>query len=98
VVDISPYNPQEIHDFIWTFGQSAMPWGTEWAIFIILLFAWAYTAVRAGFEKSLPVGFAMFLMGTVAQYFLIGPGYPLVVLALTTLAMLLIYLLFLRKL
>ena len=98
MANINPYDLNTIQGIFTTFGQNVMPWGIEWAIPIILLIAWAYTAIRGGFEKSLPVGFALFLMGTVAQYYLVGVGEPLGFLTLMTLGFTLIWIRFLAKL
>jgi len=95
---VNPFNVTQIDTLFLTLGQSEMPWGIEWSIFIVVIFAWAYISLRGGFEKSLLSGFFLFIIGFLLQYFLIGYGTPLAIMAILSVFIIVIYLVYVQKL
>ena len=94
----NPFDMAQIKEGFETLGQSAMPWGTHYAIFVIILFGWMYIAIKAGFEKSLLNGFFMLMVGLVLQWFIFGVDSAFKLMAVIAVFDILIYLMFVRKL
>jgi len=94
----NPFNMTQIDTLFLTVGQSEMPWGIEWSIFIMLILAWAYISLRGGFEKSLLSGFFLFIIGFLLQLFLFGYGTPLAIMAVLSVFIIVVYLVYVKKL
>ena len=80
----NPYDVNGLHSAITSFGMSTAPWGTAWAIPVLVFFALVYVAARGDPQKAVHSGIFLFIMGAVAQYFIIGtdPIEPLATLLL----------------
>ena len=94
----NPFDGSFIKEGFASLGQSAMPWGVHYSIFVFILFGWLYIAIKAGFEKSLLSGFFMLMVGLILQYFIFGIDAAFKLMAIFSVFDLLIYFLFVNKL